>query len=258
MSTSTRLLITALALATPLAAHAAPPPAPQEIARRALENTLFAANDARATVDLEITKDGAVVRKRQLTAMVKREAGKSRSFVEFHAPADVAGTRFLSVDEEGETKQFIYLPAFKKVKRIVGAQRSQSFVGTDFSYADLEGRNASDWTWRALPDEPVQGEATWVVEGQHKKADAPYVRMRVWVHQTHGIPLKTELFAAGGTTPEKRLVVNKLAKKDDRWVVVDSTMASPGKATATRLVVSALDTATPIPDAALSKEALER
>lgn len=257
MTRTTLLLTSALVAAVPLSGRAAAP-APEEIARRALESTLFSANDARATVDLEISKDGTPVRKRQLTAMVKRESGKTRSYVEFHAPADVAGTRFLSVDEEGETKQFIYLPAFKKVKRIVGAQRNQSFVGTDFSYADLEGRDAKDWTWRGLPDEAVQGEPTWVVEGVSKKADATYVRMRVWVHTAHGIPLRTELFTAGGTTPEKRLVVNKLAKKEDRWVVVDSTMTSPGRGTATRLLVSALDTSTPIPDAALTKEALER
>jgi len=234
-------------------------PAPEEIARQALENTLFAATDARATVSLEIKKDGQVTKKRELTAIVKREAGRSRSYVEFHSPADVAGTRFLSSDEGGETKQFIYLPAFKKVKRIVGAQRTQSFVGTDFSYADLEGRSASDWTWKALPDESVEGEPTWVVEGLNKKADAPYARMKVWVHPQHGIPLKTELFAvASSVVPDKRLTVQKLAKKDDRWVVTDSLMETPSKGTSTRLVVAALDTKTPIPDADLTKEALER
>ena len=56
----------------------------------------------------------------------------------------------------------------------------------------------------------------------------------------------------------KRLTVQKLAKKDDRWVVTDSLMETPSKGTSTRLVVAALDTKTPIPDADLTKEALER
>lgn len=252
----TATVLTLLLASTSLAAWAAPPP-PEEVARRALENTLFAANDARATLELEISKEGKVVRKRSLSAMIKREAGRSRTYVEFHSPADVAGTRFLSVDD-GETKQFIYLPAFKKVKRIVGAQRTQSFVGTDFSYADLEGRDASEWTWRALPDAVVKGESTWVVEGSTNKADAPYTRMRLWVHPQHGIPLVTELYAAGVDQAAKRLTVEKLAKKDSRWVVVDSIMATPASATTTRLIVTALDTTTAIPDEALTKEALER
>lgn len=249
------LALAALLLAAP-AAHGAP--APDEIAKKALESTMFSTTDAQATLDLEVMKDGQALRKRRLTAWVKRASGGSRSYIEFSAPAEVAGTKFLSMEEGGETKQFIYLPAFKKVKRIVGAQKSQSFVGTDFSYADLEGRDVKLWTWKSLPEDKIQGEDTFVIEGTSIAPDSVYDRLKVWVHKERYIPLKTELFAPGKASPDKRLVVNKLGKHEDRWVTLDSTMESPEKGTSTRLLVVALDTKSPIPDGKFSKEALER
>ncbi|MFO0725455.1 MAG: outer membrane lipoprotein-sorting protein [Myxococcota bacterium] len=229
-----------------------------EIAKKALESTMFSTTDAQATLDLEVQKDGQSLRKRRLLAWVKRVGGASRSYVEFTAPAEVAGTKFLSLEENGETKQFIYLPAFKKVKRIVGAQKSQSFVGTDFSYADLEGRDVKLWTWKSLPDEKVQGEDCYVIEGSTVAPDTVYDRLKVWVHKEHFVPLRTELYAPGKATPDKRLTVNRLGKRDERWVTLESTMESPEKGTSTRLVVAALDTKSAIPDERFSKEALER
>ena len=128
-------------LLLPLAGTAQAESSAAEIAKQALETNLFSTENARAVIDLEIQKGGKVVRTRRISTLLSRKGGEVSSFVGFERPSDVAGTRFLSVEEKsGGTEQFIYLPAFKKVKRIVGAQRDQSFMGTDFSYADLEGR----------------------------------------------------------------------------------------------------------------------
>lgn len=241
------------------AAPALAEPAAKDIAQRALDNAMFATENSHATIDLDVSKDGKTIRQRKIAAWVKRSEGRVRSFVEFQSPADVAGTKFLSLEEEGETRQFIYLPAFKKVKRIVGAQRTQSFMGTDFSYADLEGRDVDRWNWKMLPEEQVQGQPTFVIEASPKdKEGTQYGRMVIWVHKTHGIPLKTEFFDAGGKEVVKRLEVQKLGKKDDRWITLDSVMETPKKRTQTRLKVVAIDLKSDIPDDKLTREALER
>jgi hypothetical protein len=247
--------VIALLCAVPIVASAEEA---KDIAQRALDNSMFSSENAQATIDLDVYKDGKPVRQRKISAFVKRKDGRVRSFVEFQAPADVAGTKFLSLEEEGETRQFIYLPAFKKVKRIVGAQRSQSFMGTDFSYSDLEGRDVEDWKWKMLPDEPIQGQAAHVIEGVPSKVDdAQYGRMVIWVHKTHGIPLKTEFYDVTGKELVKKLEVQKLGKKDDRWITLDSVMQTPKKGTETRLKVVAIDLKSTIPDEKLTREALE-
>lgn len=246
-----------LSITTAGAAHAAADA--KEIAQKALDNGMFAAENSHATIDLDVLKDGKSIRQRKISAWVKRKDGRVRSFVEFQAPADVAGTKFLSLEEQGETRQFIYLPAFKKVKRIVGAQRTQSFMGTDFSYADLEGRAVEDWTWRLLPEAQIQGQATNVIEATPKDPEkAQYGRMVIWVHKEHNIPLKTEFFEKDGKELVKRLEVQKLGKKDERWITLDSLMETPKKGTQTRLKIVSIDLKTDIPDDKLTREALER
>lgn len=231
-----------------------------DIAARALENNTFSTSNARADVALEVSKDGKVVRRRSITTKIKRDDVAVRSFVEFKAPADVAGTRFLSIEEKGrEADQFIYLPAFKKVKRVVGAQRSQSFMGTDFSYDDLDGRRVDDQEWKRLADEALAGQECFVIEGSPKTPDkGTYGRTLIWVHKKHLIPMRIDFFGSDRATLKKKLTVRKLEKLHERWIASDSVMATTDKGTETRLKVESVDFDTAIPDEEVSQRALER
>ncbi|MCK6547442.1 outer membrane lipoprotein-sorting protein [Myxococcota bacterium] len=254
---SLAVVIVALALpagvrAEELSAH--------DIAAKALENNTFSTSNARAEVALEVSKDGKVVRRRSITTKIKRDDAAVRSFVEFTAPADVAGTKFLSIEEKGkEADQFIYLPAFKKVKRVVGAQRSQSFMGTDFSYDDLDGRRVDDQEWKRLADEPLAGQDCYVIEGAPKTpGKGTYGRTTIWVHKRHLIPMRIDFFAADKATLKKKLTVRKLEKLHERWIASDSVMATVDKGTETRLEVKTVDFETAIADDEVSQRALER
>jgi hypothetical protein len=233
--------------------------APQ-IASKALENNTFSASNAKAEVEMLVSKDGKPIRQRTILTKIKRNPETIRSFVEFRAPADVAGTKFLSVQKRGETAdQFIYLPAFKKVKRVVGAQRAASFMGTDFSYADLDGRDVDNADWKRLKDESVDGEECYVVEGTPKKPDADsYGKSVLWVHKKHLIPMRIDFYERDKTTVKKRLSVKKLERKNERWVAADSVMETPKKGTETKLKLESVDFETPIADDDLSQRALER
>jgi len=253
--------IAAALLATVLgsAAWAEAPLSAEEIARRALESTLLFADQARAEVELQVSRDQAPVRSRRLLAYVRREGQRARSYVEFLAPGDVAGTRFLSIPgEDGNPEQYIYLPAYRKVKRVVGAQKAQSFVGTDFSFADLEGRTARDWVWTSRPEQELEGTPVHVVEGRSREGAVGYQRIVVWVHRQQLVPLRTEMYGADPTRPEKLFRVLKLAPLEGRLVVKEATMETLSARTLTRLVVTSLDVKSPIADERFTKEALER
>jgi hypothetical protein len=232
----------------------------REIASRALENNTFSAANARAEVALEVSKEGKVRRTRRITTKIKRKDGVVRSFVEFQSPADVAGTRFLSVEERGnEAEQFIYLPAFKKVKRVVGSQRTKSFMGTDFSFSDLDGREVDDAEWKQLPDEKHSGEDCFVIQGLPKSAaEAEYGKTIFWVHKTHLVPMRIDFFDKDGKAVVKRFLVKKLEKKNERWLATDAVMSTLAKNTSTRLQVLQVDLQSNIPDEELTRNALER
>ncbi len=232
----------------------------KEIASRALENNTFSASNARAEVELEVSKEGKVRRTRRIITKIKRKDGVVRSFVEFQAPADVAGTRFLSVEQDGsEAEQFIYLPAFKKVKRVVGSQRTKSFMGTDFSFSDLDGRQVDAAEWNRLPDESVGGQDCFVIEGVPKRADGEdYGRTIFWVQKKYMVPMRIDFFDKDKKTVKKRFTVKKLEKKSDRWLATDAVMATLDKNTSTRLQVLQVDLQANIPEEELTRRALER
>jgi len=107
-----------------------------------------------------------------------RREGDDHQVLWFVSPADVRGTAFLRVNEDGERKMWLYLPAFDKLERIAGAKEHNSFLGSDFTYADLGARKLDQYTHRARGVEAVDGigkvrvivsEATAAYEGPNQK-----------------------------------------------------------------------------------------
>ncbi|HHS92136.1 MAG TPA: outer membrane lipoprotein-sorting protein, partial [Campylobacterales bacterium] len=85
----------------------------------------------------------------------------------FKSPSDVKNTAFLTYDYDDSAKdddQWLYLPALKKVKRIPSADKSSSFMGSDFSYFDMTDRDLEDYDFRLLKETKVYGHDAWMIE----------------------------------------------------------------------------------------------
>ena len=76
-----------------------------------------------------------------------------RLLIRFTYPNDIRGTAFLVWEHpQGDDERFLYLPSLGRVRRIAGSEAQESFVGSDFSYEDIGGRELEDYTY-ALVDE---------------------------------------------------------------------------------------------------------
>jgi outer membrane lipoprotein-sorting protein len=145
----------------------------------------------------------------------------SRSIMFLHAPPQVAGVGFLQWVEPGQpNRQWLYLPALKRTRQISGGSRSESFVGTDFSYEDLAIMGeALDWSEREAPASVV-GEATLdghvcdVIELRPTEAaDVTYGAIRLWLGRDDQVVHQYEFRAADGTV-EKTLLLGELRDVD--------------------------------------------
>src|SRR5262245_54356139 len=96
-----------------------------------VEESLSRAKTLLQEFDLVHQEPGKAERK---LALISRLKGESR-LLEFTAPKDLAGTKFLSLSP---TQMYVYLPAFGKVRR-VAARTSEGFLGLAFSTEDLTG-----------------------------------------------------------------------------------------------------------------------
>lgn len=114
-------------------------------------------------------------RVRKLKAYRKKYDDVTKSINFFISPADVRNTAFLAFDWKDEGKEddnWLYLPALRKVKRISGGNKKDAFMGSDFSYSDINGQDISLWDFKFLKrSDVVDGHDCWVIEALPKPTE---------------------------------------------------------------------------------------
>lgn len=120
----------------------------------------------------------------------------SKRLVVFDAPAAIKDTAFLVVSQaapDADDLRWIYLPALRKVRRVAGSDRGQSFTGSDFAYEDLAERGVDEDEHRWLRREPHDGRPHHVVESTPRGASA-YARRVQWVDAERFTVSRVELY----------------------------------------------------------------
>lgn len=131
-----------------------------------------------------ISADGRV-RERRLTWQTLEAQSQSegdKSLTVFHEPRDIAGTAFLSYTHLNEPDdQWLYLPSLKRVKRIASANKSGSFMGSEFSYEDLLSDQVGRFEHVWLMNEPCGALECFVIERRPLDEDSGYSKQVVWI-----------------------------------------------------------------------------
>lgn len=95
--------------------------------------------------------------KRQLKRFsTKKDSKNTKSVLYFNEPVTIKGAGLLSWKESGEENQWLYVPELKKLQRIASGSRKNYFMGTDFTYADLEGENLDKNKYTCTGEVPCQ------------------------------------------------------------------------------------------------------
>ena len=159
-----------------------------------------ARNDGFGDFSAELTmvildrRGGESTRQMRFKVLEVPDDGNKSLFV-FDQPRDVKGTALLTHAHINEPDdQWMYLPALKKVKRISATERSGSFMGSEFSYEDMQTGKVEEFTYKYLRDEPC-GELTCTVTAQFpldKKSG--YSRKVIWQDTTEFRTWKMELY----------------------------------------------------------------
>ncbi len=119
-------------------------------------------------------------------------------------PADEKGSAFLQKDYEvpgKDTEQWMYLPALKKLKRIVAessnSPKTGTFFGSELAAEDLEKVRMSDYVYSYLGDEAVDGRDCFMLESFPTASRAPkssYGRGVLWVDKASYLVLKSDSY----------------------------------------------------------------
>lgn len=148
-------------------------------------------------------------RERQLRMYSKDYGEDSRTLSLFDAPADIRGTGYLNYDwddTDTDDDSWLYLPSLQRVKRIATSDTSDSFLGSDFTYADINGLEISwyDYSFNS-ESEIVDGQDCWVIdivpkpEFRDKAEDATgYSRLRTWIRKDNFVQQRSQAWELRG------------------------------------------------------------
>ncbi|MFK7864564.1 MAG: outer membrane lipoprotein-sorting protein [Pseudohongiellaceae bacterium] len=148
-------------------------------------------------------------RVRNLKIYSKDYGEDTKTLSVFETPADIRGTAYLNYDWQEETRDddsWLFLPALQRVKRIASSDTSDSFLGSDFTYADINGYELDWYDYSFISEsDTVDGHEVWVVEAipkpefKDKAEDATgYSKMQSWIRKDNFVQLRGQVWELRG------------------------------------------------------------
>jgi hypothetical protein len=236
-------------------------PKADEIVKLALDRK--SPQDMTSVSTMTITDRTGVVKVRKLKSVSKETAEGTKSYTEFIEPADVVGTKFLTVSKKGsETDQRIYLPALKKVRRISSSSKDGEFMGSDLNYFDMEKRYFEDGTYTLLAEDEtldaVPGVKLAKINTVYKDPNAPYSKAISWIDPSNGIAYKTEMYDKKDGALLKIVIVEETKTLKGYLLITKSTISNVKKGSKTVSDLGDVTVDTGVKDADVSLKRLEQ
>ena len=124
----------------------------EEIAKHSYEKISgYQSSISKTTMILKNVQGDENIRKLEMKKLEGEDG--DRSLLIFLFPNDLKDTKLLSYEViGGDDKQWLYLPALKRVKRISSRNKSGSFMASEFSYEDISSQNYKNYSYSGEPE----------------------------------------------------------------------------------------------------------
>jgi len=137
---------------------------------------------------------------RTVRRFARKEAGdRYKYLVVFLTPPGVKGVALLTWQNPGgEDDQWLYMPAFKNLKRVAKGSKKNYFMSTDFTYEDLVSEDRDKFRYTRLADDAGDGSDAYVVEVVPTDTvvaeESGYKRRVVWIRKDTFMAVRTEYY----------------------------------------------------------------
>ena len=138
--------------------------------------------------------------------MSKSVDGNKKQIIWFLEPKDDKGVAFLKIEHDDKDDEMrMWLPAFKKVRRISSKKKGDAFMGSDLSYEDLSSRDLDENQYNRLEDGTVNGKDCYVLEILPKaQAKSAYTKHISWIDKLTLMGVKEESYDKRGKLKKKK------------------------------------------------------
>ena len=158
----------------------------------------YQGDDMKARIIMELIGKGGGKRTRDMTMLRRNETegGNQKYFIYFHKPGDVRRMTFMVWKYPAkEDDRWIFVPAVDLIRRIAADDKRSSFVGSDFTYEDVSGRDVASDTHSLLRSERLEERDCYVIESIPKEP-TEYIKRLSWIDKKTFLPLKEEYYDA--------------------------------------------------------------
>lgn len=219
--------LTLAALVTASAAAQAESPSADEIVRQARERD--DGHSFMSEVSLILHDKKGNTRVRTFTYLQKDYPEGDRFSMFFTSPNDVRDVAFHIENPQEvlgkEDSQWMYLPVSRQTRRISTTDKRGSFMGSEYSYADLDKIRVNDYRQTLLGEEQIQGRDCHVIEREPASPQVltktGYNKLKVWIDKQNHLVMRQDFFDVKGVLI-KQMRTLKVAKVDG----IDSIMLS--------------------------------
>lgn len=191
-----------------------------------------------------------------------------RLLIRFTYPNDIRGTSFLVREHpKADDERFLYLPSLGRVRRIAGTEMQESFVGSDFTYEDIGGREFDEYTYAFAGGDAERASWTpasggpardaWRLESKRKDAAAQFPRVVSLVLKDSFVVVHADIYNRRNER-QKAYTVGRLEQIEKIWTVMASVMTNALEKSRTELDVEAVDYHVGLKEADFSRRELER
>ncbi len=174
------------------------------------------------TLDL-INKKGKKRRQESVWTYLTDDSDVRYSLFRFHAPSDVKGTGFLSIEYPNKVDdRWLFLPVLGRSRRISANEKTDRFMGSDFTYEDLERVNLLDYDYELLEEETVEGQACYKISttpnDANTKKESGYSKRILYILKDNYQTVKIDYFNKKGKL--SKIFLGKEIKKPEGEKVV--------------------------------------
>lgn len=206
-----------------------------------------------AVMEMTIADSRGRTRNRSMNMWSQTEGDNSGSLIVFSDPGNVRGTAFLTIRENGNSSQKLYLPAVGRVQTITSGERGDRFMGSDFTFEDLGDQQAEDYefVWLEEQDSVYRVRANKPNSDQYDYVEFFIDRDRYTLNEIHYFNSSDEMI--------KRLEAEEFEQMtDELWSPAKMTMYDLREDRSTTLTWSDRKTNVSIPDWRFTERGLRR
>jgi outer membrane lipoprotein-sorting protein len=175
------------------------------------------ANSMKSTMIMALRDANGNQNKRVLFMCTRKTRIGTDSYTKFLTPADVKGTKFLTIgNKKGSDDQRLWLPALGRIRKIASSGKKGKFMGSDLTYYDMEDRDFGDGRYTFIKEDSIRftkdgnkkKQACWVIAVKPTDRDAPYSKTLVWVSKADYFIYKSEMYGLNGRLDKRMYIIS--------------------------------------------------